>query len=88
MTEREKQRAIIDACCRDLDEARRMLKEHPDRMHCRDSVGENALHFLLIEGQVAASELFYGFGADIDTTDNYGTTPLMNTVMIDHRASV
>lgn len=86
MTEREKQRAIVYACFESLDNARELLREHPDWIHCKDGiVGETAFHYLVVENQLESVKLLLGHGANIDEPDYEGMTPLMTAIFMNYR---
>ena len=88
MTERDKQRALVYACLKNLDKARELLREHPDWRGCRDGIGETALHYLVIENRLPAVQLLHEAGSSVDEPDDFGTTPLMHAIQLNHRELV
>jgi len=81
MNERDQQRSLVSAGFESLEKARESLRDHPDWIHCKDGVGETALHFRVIESQRAAVQFLDKAGSNIGEPGKFGATPLMNAVM-------
>jgi len=70
--------ALVDAAVEDPDKARAMLREAPGMLHARLLNGETPLHFLAVEGLVAGVRFFAEAGADVDATNEFGDTALID----------
>lgn len=62
----------------DKTRAAERLAEEERLLHARSSVGETALHYLAIENDIASVQWLLARGADINTTNEFGGTPLMD----------
>lgn len=80
--ERERQRQLVEACFADPEQAKTLLKQSPDLIHCRDTVGETAFHYVVVEERLDLAELLLSAGADINTQTCFGDTPLMHAAML------
>jgi ankyrin repeat protein len=79
---RKKQREFLAAVYEDLTKAERLLKSDPQFLHYRSGTGETAFHYLIIEGERDRSAKLLKWGANINTQDAFGGTPLMHAVML------
>lgn len=52
------------------------VRADPTVLELRSSIGETALHYLVIEGQGAAASALLAAGADPDTETDFGETPM------------
>jgi ankyrin repeat protein len=80
--EHQKNREFLAAVYRDLSEARRRLQADPQFLHYRSSVGETPFHYLIVESNLERAAKLFEWGADINTQDDFGATPLMNAVTL------
>ena len=78
----EKQREFLAAMYEDAARAQRLLKSDPQFLHYRSGIGETAFHYLVIEGERDRCGQLLEWGANINTQDNFGTTPLMSAVRL------
>jgi ankyrin repeat protein len=58
------------------------LTEYPTILKARNSIGETALHFLVIENAINSVRCLLELGADINTTNESGETPLLNAAQL------
>jgi hypothetical protein len=52
----------------------------PDLVHCRDTVGETAFYYVVVEDRIDLAELLLAVGSDLNTQTSFGSTPLMDAV--------
>jgi ankyrin repeat protein len=74
--------AFRDAALCDKSEAAGMLERDPSLIAVRNSVGETALHYLVVENELASVEWLVDRGADVNTRDDFGGTPLMHAAVL------
>jgi len=74
--------AIRNAAYADLDEASRLLASDPTLIHVENSIGETACHFLVVENEFPSVEWLLGQGAEINTQNDFGNTPLMEAATL------
>jgi ankyrin repeat protein len=60
----------------DLEEAARIVAADPSIVQAKNSLGETALHYLVVENDFEAVEWLRLRGSDIDPTNINGNTPL------------
>jgi ankyrin repeat protein len=58
------------------------LAEYPTILKAKNSIGETALHFLVIENAINSVHCLLKLGADINTTNESGETPLFNAAQL------
>ena len=68
--------AFRDAVWCDKAEAARLLAEDPSLIAVRNSIGETVMHYLAVENERASVEWLLDRGADVNTRNNFGSTPL------------
>jgi ankyrin repeat protein len=73
---------LIDAAELDQDRARQLLAADPELLERRNSLGETAIHHLVIENFVRGVRFLVDAGANLDTRDNFGSTPLAHAVTL------
>jgi hypothetical protein len=89
--ERQRQQAagrLTSACFRSLAEARRLIEEDPGCVRYQGSAGETAFKYVVVENRLDLAEFLPVAGSDIDEPDNFGTTPLMDAIALNHREMV
>jgi len=59
-----------------------MLERDPSLIAVRNSVGETAMHYLVVENELASVEWLTDRGADVNTRDNFDETPLMHAALL------
>jgi ankyrin repeat protein len=69
---------FIDAAVNDPKEARRLLDQYPVLRQEKWILGETALHFLAIEGFADAVRLLVELGFDVNATNEFGDSPLID----------
>lgn len=62
------------------DNMERLLKEHPELVHVRDSSGDTPLHVACREKRIAAAMLLLGHGSDVNARGGRGQTPLHSAI--------
>ena len=67
---------------RDFGTAGEMLKQTPALLHMTDNLGETALHFLAVEGDLASVEWLRKRGADINTKNIFGTPVIFEVAQL------
>ena len=73
---------LINASALDPSAAYRLLQEHPTLLHARGGLGETALHFLAVEGYVDGVRFLATAGADVNSQNENGSTPLADAAAI------
>jgi hypothetical protein len=63
---------LIRAAVQGPESLRDLLREKPDLVSARTSVGETALHYLAIENQSAAVRALARHGANVNDPDDFG----------------
>ena len=74
--------AFRNAACFDRGEAALLLAQDPTLIEVRNSIGETALHFLIVENDFTAMEWLLERGADINTRNDFTNTPLMEAARL------
>ena len=77
--------AFRDAAFYDKAEAARMLAEDPSLVGVKNSIGETAMHYLAVENELASVEWLLDRGADVNTRNDFGGTPLMDSASLGYR---
>lgn len=76
----------------DIEEVKRLLREHPEDVNQMNVLGLTALHFAVAEGHIATVDLLLNHGAAVnpgnDGESSKYMTPLMKTVSGNHVALV
>ena len=67
---------LIAAFLESVDEGLRLLKAEPDLISARDGLGETPLHYLAVENQLDAVRALVERGAEVNTLNECGGTPL------------
>jgi ankyrin repeat protein len=73
---------FIDAAVRDHARAAGLLTAHPDLIDARWLHGETVLHFLAVEGFVEGVQFLAQHGADVNTVNEFGDSPLIDVVAL------
>ncbi|WP_448570007.1 ankyrin repeat domain-containing protein [Thalassotalea ganghwensis] len=73
---RERFDLLIRAVVEDKIMAERLVSEDPMIVHAKNGIGETVLHYLAVEDQLAEVSWLLKHGADINTTNDFGNTPL------------
>lgn len=68
----------------DREAAQALLQARPDLINAKDSTGETALHYLVVENYLDGVSFLVGHGADVNTQDNFGRTPLMHAAQLNY----
>lgn len=79
---------LICAAVRDHPLARKMLNDMPELLEAHDSLGETALHFLAIEGYLEGVRFLIEAGANVNTTNKFGTAVLIEVAGLGEAAMV
>jgi ankyrin repeat protein len=73
---------LIKTFMEDTEHALHLLDEDPGLVQEKTSLGETALHYLAVENQLEAVKKLYKRGADINTVNDFGGTPLSDAVSL------
>lgn len=73
---------LIDSSVNDRPRARALLNQHPELRDARYLHGETALHFIAVEGFGEALEFLAEEGFDLEATNEFGNTALVEAVVI------
>lgn len=75
---------LVRAAVQGPESLRDLLREKPDLVSARTSVGETALHYLAIENQSEAVRALARHGSNVNDPDDFGMTPLMSAASLHH----
>lgn len=78
----ERVQAFIDAAVQDEQVARQMLRDIPELLNARYLHGETVLHFLVVEGYAEGVRFLAENGADVDATNEFGDTALVDAATL------
>lgn len=67
---------LIAAFLESVDAGLRLLKAEPDLIRARDGLGETPLHYLAVENDLASVRALVEHGAQVNTLNECGGTPL------------
>jgi ankyrin repeat protein len=67
---------LIRACCHSRADAISLLEKEPNLLSARTGLGETPLHYLAVENKIEAVQLLIGHGAEVNTINECGGTPL------------
>lgn len=81
-SDRARLNEFLDATVYNQEKARAMLKEHPQLYDARVLHDETCLHHLSMEGFVKGVRFLAENGFDVNATNEFGGTPLIDTVRI------
>ena len=73
---------FIRTVARDLEAASKMLKNHPHLITETSSIGETALHYLVIENHLKGADFLIRQGAEVNTQEMSGNTPLHHAAQL------
>ncbi len=79
---------FIDLAVEDPDRAEKLLEIKPDLLARRTPLEETALNFLAVENYPFAVDWLCKQGAEVDTTDFSGATPLFHAVKLGYEEMV
>ena len=74
---------FIKAVGNDRDEACRLLQSHPTLFTAPVDLGQNALHFLTLEGSPSDVEFLLQQGFDPERRNAFGDTPLLDACVLE-----
>jgi ankyrin repeat protein len=74
--------ALTNATWSDLQEAERLVAADPSVVEARNSIGETAFHYLVVENASEAVEWLLQHGSQVDTRNEFGATPLMEAAKL------
>jgi ankyrin repeat protein len=66
----------------DLARVVALLKEHPELAEDKNNMGQTPLYAAVAHNQLEIAELLLANGADVNTRDGYGHTPLMQALWV------
>lgn len=67
---------LIQAFFLSVEDGQRLLAQEPALIAARDGLGETALHYLSVENQIEGVQVLVANGAEINTLNDVGGTPL------------
>jgi ankyrin repeat protein len=73
---------LRDAAYFDLSAAAQVLRDNPSAIDARNSIGETAFHFLVVENALDAVQWLLEKGSDVNTRNNFGSTPLLEAASL------
>jgi ankyrin repeat protein len=73
---------LITAFFSSLDDGLRLLRSEPALMEAKTGLGETPLHYLAVENQLEAVRSLVEHGADVDTINECGGTPLSEAALL------
>ena len=79
---------LVDACFESRAAAAALLDAEPDLLHARTSLGETALHYLVVENQLEAVRWLLERGASLDVLSDLMISPLSEAASLGHAALV
>ncbi|BDI31396.1 hypothetical protein CCAX7_34470 [Capsulimonas corticalis] len=68
---------LRDAACSDFTLAEALLKFDPTILDARNSIGETAFHYVVVENELPAANWLLDHGADVNTRNHFSATPLI-----------
>ncbi len=74
--------AFRDSVWCDKAGAARLLAEDPSLIAVRSSIGETVMHYLAVENERGSVEWLLDRGADVNTRNDFGGTPLMDAASL------
>jgi ankyrin repeat protein len=80
----EKNRQFLASVYEDISRAKQLLEVDPQFLHYRSIAGETPFHYLIVESDIERASKLLDWGADINTQDDFGATPLAHAVMLGH----
>lgn len=75
---------LIKCAASEQDAALSMLKAHPELLSAKTSIGETALHYLVIENHLDGVKFLIEQGADINSRNDSEDTPLMDAARLNY----
>jgi ankyrin repeat protein len=78
----DKSRQFLSAVYESASKAEQLLRIDPQFLHYRSIAGETPFHYLIVESDVERATQLLDWGADINTQDDFGATPLIHAVML------
>lgn len=88
MNEKPSAYELVKCAASEQDAALFMLNAHPELLNAKTSIGETALHYLAVENQLAGVKFLVQQGADINSQNDFGDTPLMDAARLNHVGDV
>lgn len=67
---------LINAVVNDKSTADKLVSSDPKIIEAKNGIGETALHYLAVENQLNDVAWLLDHGAEINTTNDFGNTPL------------
>jgi len=77
-----KSRRFLNLVFADIEKALNEAKQVPSLLDIRDSTGETTFHYVVIENHIDLAEKLFQAGSDINTQDDFLSTPLMDAVVL------
>ena len=68
---------LRDAACADLSLAAALIQADPTILDARNSIGETAFHFLVVENEVEIAKWMLDRDAAVNARNHFGATPLI-----------
>jgi ankyrin repeat protein len=79
---------LIRAGFESPDEVSEIVRQAPELLEARTGLGETALHYLAVENQIRAVVLLVEAGAQVNTLNGVGTTPLADAASLGYAEMV
>ncbi len=73
---------LRNAAYADLPLARKLIQNDPSIVTAKNSIGETAFHFLVVENQFEAVEFLVRHGSDINNRNDFGTPAIVEAAQL------
>ena len=80
----DKNRQFLAAVYESASKAEQLLGIDSQFPHYRSIAGETTFHYLVVENDLVRAAKLLDWGANINTQDDFGATPLIHAVMMDY----
>ncbi len=70
------------AAAGDYEAAGQMIEQDPTIVAAKNSIGETALHFLVVENYLEAVEFLAGHGSDVNSRNDFGQSALYEAAQL------
>jgi serine/threonine-protein phosphatase 6 regulatory ankyrin repeat subunit A/serine/threonine-protein phosphatase 6 regulatory ankyrin repeat subunit B len=75
---------LRNAAFANLPEARRLIQEDPTIVTAKNSLGETAFHFLVVENQLEAVVFLVQHGSDVNNKNLFGRPAIVEAAQLGH----
>jgi hypothetical protein len=82
LEQHQKMRQFLRTVYSDLSAAEKMFMADRNCLKYRSSIGETAFQYVVLENQIDLAGKLLDWGSDINTQDDFGSTPLIHAVFL------